>query len=89
MEKTLALPNRYALILDPDAIRAVVAKAAASMPEARVCRPLDRPFGGNVNAELRKFDQEVELSAEDELDDGVEVDDYEVEDEIDFEESDF
>ena len=61
MGMTSALPQRYALILDRDAIKAAIEHAARSALKGRICRPLDRPNAADVSLELRNFDHEVDL----------------------------
>jgi hypothetical protein len=71
MEQSLNLPNRYAMILDTEMIKSVVAHAAELKLPRRECHPLDRYHGRCANATLAKYDAEVDatLLAKDELDD--------------------
>ena len=70
MEHCLNLPNRYAMILDTETIKGVVAHAAALKLSRRECRPLDRYRGKCANAALAKYDAEVDAAppADEELD---------------------
>jgi len=70
MEHCLNLPNRYAMILDTEMIRGVIAHAATLKLPRRECRPLDRYRGNCANAALAKYDAEVDAAplANEELD---------------------
>ena len=70
MEPGLSLPNRYAMILDIDTIRDVVAHAAQVKLSRRECHPLDHYNGRRVNSVLAKYDAEVDAApaANEELD---------------------
>ncbi|MGP1677424.1 MAG: hypothetical protein ACTS6J_09740 [Burkholderiales bacterium] len=70
MEHCLNLPNRYAMILDTEAIKSVIAHAAELKLPRRECRPLDRYRGKCANAALAKYDAEVDAAplANEELD---------------------
>jgi len=70
MEHCLNLPNRYAMILDTEMIRGVIAHAAALKLPRRECRPLDRLRGKRTNAAVAKYDAEVDAAplANEELD---------------------
>ena len=70
MEASLSLPNRFAMILDTEAIRGVVAHAEQLKLSRRECHPLDRCRGGRSNATLAKYDAEVDAApaADEELD---------------------
>lgn len=70
MEPSLSLSNRFAMILDPDTIRSVVAHAEQLKLSRRECHPLDRYRGGRANAALAKYDAEVDAApaADEELD---------------------
>jgi hypothetical protein len=71
MQQCLNLPNRYAMILDTEMIKSVVAHAAELKLPRRECHPLDRYHGGCANTVLAKYDAEIDaaLLAKDELDD--------------------
>lgn len=62
MEHSLNLPNRYAMILDTDAINGVIAHAAALKLPRRECHPLDSYRGKVANAALAKYDAEVDAA---------------------------
>jgi len=62
MEHSLTLPNRYAMILDTEAIKGVIAHAAALKLPRRECRPLDSYRGKGANAVLAKYDAEVDAA---------------------------
>jgi hypothetical protein len=70
MERCLSLPNRYAMILDTEMIKGVIAHAAELKLPRRECRPLDGHRGKCTNAALAKYDAEVEAApvANEELD---------------------
>lgn len=70
MEHALNLPNRYAMILDTEAIKRVIAHAAELKLPRRECHPLDGYRGKCANAALAKFDAEVDATpvANEELD---------------------
>ena len=63
MQYHLNLPNRFALILDPDTIESVVKRAEMLNLPRRECHPLDRYNGRRANADLAKYDAEVEAAA--------------------------
>jgi len=62
MEHCLNLPNRYAMILDTEMIRGVIAHAAELKLPRRECHPLDRYRGRCANAALEKYDAEVDAA---------------------------
>lgn len=62
MEHCLNLPNRYAMILDTETIKGVVAHAAELKLPRRECHPLDRYRGKCANAALAKYDAEVDAA---------------------------
>jgi hypothetical protein len=62
MEHCLNLPNRYAMILDTETIKRVVAHAAELKLPRRECHPLDRRRGKDANAALAKYDAEVDAA---------------------------
>ena len=62
MNHSLNLPNRYAMILDTEAINRVIAHAAELKLPRRECHPLDRYRGSCANAALAKYDAEVEAA---------------------------
>ncbi len=62
MEQCLNLPNRYAMILDTEAIKGVIAHAAALKLPRRECHPLDSYRGQAANAALAKYDAEVDAA---------------------------
>ena len=70
MEHCLNLPNRYAMILDTEVIRGVIAHAAGLKLSRRECHPLDGYRGKGANAVLAKYDAEVDAAplANEELD---------------------
>ena len=70
MEHCLSLPNRYAMILDTETIKGVVAHAAELKLSRREIHPLDRHRGTCANAALAKYDAEVDAAplANEELD---------------------
>lgn len=70
MEHQLNLPNRFALILDPETIQGAIKRAAAWNLPRRECRPLDRYTGKKANSELAKYDAEIEAApmADEEMD---------------------
>jgi len=70
MEHRLGWSNRYAMILDTETIRRVVAHAAELQLSRRECHPLDRYRGTCANVTLAKYDAEVDAAplAAEELD---------------------
>ena len=70
MEHQLNLPNRFALILDPETIQGALKRAAEWKLPRRECRPLDRYTGKRVNSELAQYDAEIEAApmADEEMD---------------------
>ena len=56
-------PNRFALILDKDTIKAALEHAAKWNLKPRVCRPLDTYSGKGYNAELSRYDEAVDATA--------------------------
>jgi hypothetical protein len=62
MEHGLNLSNRYAMILDTEAIKGVIAHAAALKLPRRECHPLDSYRGQGANAALAKYDAEVDAA---------------------------
>lgn len=62
MEHSLNLPNRYAMILDTETIKGVIAHAAELKLPRRECHPLDRYRGKSANAALAKYDAEVDAA---------------------------
>jgi hypothetical protein len=70
MEHCLNLPNRFAMILDTETIKGVIAHAAELKLPRRECHPLDRYRGTCANAALAKYDAEVDAAplANEELD---------------------
>lgn len=63
MQYHFNLPNRFALILDPDTIESVVKRAEKLDLPRRECHPLDRYNGRRANADLAKYDAEVDAAA--------------------------
>jgi hypothetical protein len=59
------LPSRYALILDPTAIRKALKKVESLNLPRRECRPLDRYTGPKASLDLARFDEEIDLMEED------------------------
>ena len=70
MEACLKLPNRFAMILDPEAIKGAIAHAEELKLTRRECHPLDRYRGRGSNAALASYDAEVDAApnADEELD---------------------
>ena len=62
MNHSLNLPNRFAMILDTEAIKSVIAHAAELNLPRRECHPLDRYRGTYANAVLAKYDAEVDAT---------------------------
>ena len=60
MEDRQSLPNRYALILDTEAIKGVLARMAELKLSRRECRPLDEIGGNRANADLELDDAELD-----------------------------
>ena len=94
MEHCLKLPNRYAMILDIETIKGVIAHAAELKLSRRECHPLDRYRGKCANAALAKYDAEVDAAplANEELDiieAVVEAEDASVPENPDFADDDF
>jgi hypothetical protein len=94
MEHCLKLPNRYAMILDTETIRGVIAHAAELKLPRRECHPLDRCSGKRANAALAKHDAEVDAAplANEELDVSeavVEAEDTSVAEDAGFADDDF
>lgn len=54
------LPSRYALILDPTAIRKALRKVESLNLPRRECRPLDRYTGPKANVDLARFDAQID-----------------------------
>ena len=52
------LPSRYALILDPTAIRKALKKVESLNLPRRECRPLDRYTGPKASLDLARFDDD-------------------------------
>ena len=89
----------FAMLMDRDAIRAAIGRAARLDLPRRECRPLDRYTGKRVSMDVARYDEEVETTSLD-LDDSVDliedevleagaddegyVEDSELDDEIDF-----
>ena len=63
MQYHFNLPNRFALILDSDTIESVVKRAEMLNLPRRECHPLDCYNGRRANADLAKYDAEVEAAA--------------------------
>ena len=92
-------PSPFALLMDRDAIRAAIGRAARLDLPRRECRPLDRYTGKRVSMDVARYDEEIE-STNLELDDSLDlieddvleagaadegyVEDSELDDEIDF-----
>lgn len=89
----------FALLMDRDAIRAAISRAARLDLPRRECHPLDRYAGKRVNTDVARYDQEIEstnLEPDDSIDpiadDALEagaadeghVEDSEPDDDIDF-----
>lgn len=94
MEHCLNLPNRYAMILDTEMIKGVIAHAAELKLPRRECHPLDRYRGKCANTALAKYDAEVDAAtlANEELDiveAVVEAADTSVPEDADFADDDF
>jgi len=62
MEHDLNLPNRYAMILDIETIKGVLAHAEQLKLPRRVCHPLDRYRGKCANPALAEYDAEVDAA---------------------------
>lgn len=89
----------FALLMDRDAIRAAIGRAARLDLPRRECRPLDRYTGKRVNLDVARYDEEIEATNDDldnfddlmddevleagAADEGY-VEDSELDDEIDF-----
>jgi hypothetical protein len=58
----------FALLMDRDAIRAAIGRAARLDLPRRECRPLDRYTGKRVSIDVARYDEEVETTGLD-LDD--------------------
>ena len=86
----------FAMLMDRDAIRAAIGRAARLDLPRRECRPLDRYTGKRVSMDVARYDEEVEATTtieEDYVDDSQPtlhaaedymVEDSELDDEIDF-----
>jgi hypothetical protein len=70
MEHCQKLPNRFAMILDPETIKGVIAHAEALSLTRRECHPLDGYRGRCANTTLAKYDAEVDAApaADEDLD---------------------
>ncbi len=70
MEPCLKLPNRFAMILDPETIKGAIAHAKELKLTRRECHPLDRHRGWGANSALAKYDAEVDAApaADEDLD---------------------
>jgi hypothetical protein len=62
MEHYQNLVTRYAMILDTEAIKGVIAHAANLNLPRRECHPLDRYRGKCANVALAKYDAEVDVA---------------------------
>ena len=71
METSIRLPQRYAVIIDPYAIREMLEKLNRLDLPRRQCHPLDRYTGRKAALEQASFDAQVEAEGDmskDELD---------------------
>ena len=62
MEHNLNLPNRFAMILDPETIEGALKRAAEWKLPCRECHPLDRRSGKGASADLLRYDAEIEAA---------------------------
>ena len=62
MEHCQRLPNRYAMILDTETIKGVLAHIAELRLSRRECHPLDEIHGNRANPDLEKYDAEVDAA---------------------------
>jgi hypothetical protein len=70
------LPSRYALILDPTAIRKALKKVESLNLPRRECRPLDRYTGPKASLDLARFDEDIDRDMElmdENMDDGEDL----------------
>ena len=64
MEQTQVLASRWALLVDPAAAHSVIERMSKLELPRRVCRPLDRGGKPQKNAELERFDADIEAAVE-------------------------
>jgi len=64
MEQTVAPAQGWALLLDPAAAQSVIEHISKLNLPRRICRPLDRRREQIENAELARYDAEVEAAVE-------------------------
>jgi hypothetical protein len=72
METNNRLPHRYAIIIDPVTIRAVLDKISRMDLPRRECRPLDRYTDRKTGLDLARYDAQIDADPDmdmDELDD--------------------
>ena len=77
MEQTLALAQRWAMLVDPVAAQSVIERVSKLALPRRICRPLDRRREQIENAELATFDAAVEAAVEAEATGEQEMDEFE------------
>lgn len=71
MQATPRAANPFDLMLDPQAVLARMAHSERlALLQRRICRPLDRPLLGAAAAALQDDDEDLDLTADDEADDG-------------------
>jgi hypothetical protein len=65
-------PNPFTMMTDPQAIvQALEGSERLKRLQRRVCRPLDRPLIPKVNAAALAYDQEVDLAADEDENEGA------------------
>lgn len=58
-------PNPFALMLDPEAVFAAMARSdRLTRLQSRVCRPLDKPVVARTEPDLAAFDDAVDVAGD-------------------------
>lgn len=71
MQKQSLYANPFALMMDPQAVlEAMERSERLNRLHSRVCRPLDKPLIPHVNQGAQAFDQEVDASADEVVEEG-------------------
>lgn len=66
MGNTQLASNPFALLLDPQAVVAVIERSERlARLQSRVCRPLDKPLIAHAPAGSEEFDSAVDAAADD------------------------
>ena len=60
------VPNPFALMMDPDAVFAALARSdRLARLKSQVCRPLDKPMGKPADADALEAEADAKVDAED------------------------